>query len=339
MSFSSPNTPVIPGIAPQASLRMADEDRVGVTVIIPVYNEEESLNPLVGELLPVLEGLGETFEILFVDDGSVDKSLTILRGLVERDSRIRVVRLAGNFGQQWANTAGLRYARGRAVVMMDADLQQPPQYIPALLDKLREGHELVFGRRITTTGPLYRRMGSRFAGAMIRRFTGLAISDTSSNYLALHGDLVARVNMYNDHTRHLASIIAQLSFGRCAEVNVEKRDRQFGTSKYDLALLVRTTLNLIFSLSLAPLNVAHYIGGAAVAIALMLFAWAGFEGITAGMAAAQFPCLAGAITFLGGVQLITLGVFGEYLGRVYLEVRQRPPFIVEEVWERPHPGS
>jgi len=311
-------------------------DRVAVSVVIPVYNEEESLKPLLQELLPVLEGLGESFEVVFVDDGSRDRSLEILREMVDRDARIRVVRLAGNFGQQWANTAGMRYARGQAVIMMDADLQQPPQYIPVLLAKLREGHELVFGRRVTTTGPLYRRIGSRFAGAMIRRFTGLTINDTSSNYLAIHGDLVARVNMYNDHTRHLASIIAQLSFGRCAEVNVEKRDRQYGTSKYTLPVLIRTTLNLIYSLSLAPLNIAHYIGVVAVMIALALLIWAAALTIASGLAAAQFAWLAGAITFLGGVQLITLGVFGEYLGRVYIEVRQRPPFIVEEVWERPN---
>ena len=261
MSSLSTNPPNITGITPLSSFQYSDEDRVGVSVVIPVYNEEESLDPLVRELLPVLEGLGETFEVVFVDDGSRDRSLQIMQGMVERDSRIRVVQLSGNFGQQWANTAGLRFARGRAVVLMDADLQQPPQYIPALLGKLREGYELVLGRRIVNRGPLYRRLGSKFAGSMIRRLTGLAISDTSSNYIAMHSDLVARVNQYNDHTRHLASIIARLSFGRCGEVNVEKRDRMYGTSKYSLPMLVRMTLNLIYSLSLAPLNIPHYLGG------------------------------------------------------------------------------
>jgi hypothetical protein len=122
-------------------------------------------------------------------------------------------------------------------------------------------------------------------------------------------------------------------------VNVEKRDRKYGTSKYTLPLLIRTTMNLIYSLSLAPLNVAYYIGTVAAVIAMALFAWAGYVSVTGGIAAAQFAWLAGAITFLGGAQLITLGVFGEYLGRVYIEVRQRPHFIVEDVWERNEPGA
>jgi dolichol-phosphate mannosyltransferase len=286
------------------------------------------------ELHPVLEGLGETYEVVFVDDGSTDGSRAFLSDLHGQDHHVRVVRFVRNFGQQMANTAGLHFARGRAVVLMDADLQSPARYIPDLLAKLREGYDLVYGKRVKLTGPLYRRIGTRIANWLIVKMTGADMPDSSSGFLALDEGLVRNVNHYQERSRYLSGLFAWLSYGRSTWIPVERRPRKHGDSKYSFFSLAAIVLTFIARFSTRPLHLALWAGSAVITIAALLgLLWIVLF-VTQGWAVSQTALLASVILFSNGLVLIALGVMGDYVGRIYGEVREQPAYLVAEVLEQ-----
>lgn len=305
---------------------------VDVSVVIPVYNEEASLDELRQELFPVLEALGKSFEVVFVDDGSTDKSPEILRSFHEADPRVRVVRFARNFGQQMANTAGLKYARGHAVVIMDADLQTPAKHIPELLDKLAEGYDIIYGKRERIKGPLYRRIGTRIANHLICRMTGFSIPDSASGFLALDEKLVHNVNRFNDKSRYLSGLFAWLSYGRYAWVPVTRRERLHGESRYSAWQLVRIVLNFITSFSVRPLHFAFFLGFCVLGLALLLGIRWGYVLWQSGFQASELTLFSALLALVAGIQLLYLGILGEYVGRIYREVREHPPYVISHVY-------
>lgn len=314
---------------------MENEDNnkaeVAVSVLIPVYNEEESLHELRDELIPVLESLGEPFEVLFVDDGSTDRSPAILREFHENDPRLRVIRFARNFGQQMANTAGLRFARGRAVIIMDADLQTPAHYIPAFLSKLREGYDIVYGKRRKIRAPLYRRIGTVVANYLICKMTGFEIPDSASGFLALDEKLVRNVNRYNERSRYLSGLFAWLAYGRYAVIPVDRRTRAHGESRYRIWQLMRIVLNLLTTFSNRPLQLASCAGmGVSVLTGLVGVRWL-YLLVREGWRAAEPALFVALLLGVAAMQLLALGVLGEYVGRIYGEVREQPPYVIAEV--------
>jgi len=268
---------------------------------------------------------------VFVDDGSTDRSPELLRAFAQEDPRLRVVRFARNFGQQMANTAGLRYARGEAVVLMDADLQMPAENIPLLLDKLREGYDIVYGVREKIDQPLYRRIGTVAANILIHRLTGFAIPDGASGFLALHARLVHDLNRYPERSRYISGLLAYLSYGRYATVPVTRRARKYGETKYSALQLVRLVFNLITGFSTRPLNMAFGAGLAVMGLGgVMAVVWA-IEWVLMGWAAARLTLLTAVMLAVGGLQIFFVGILGEYVGRTYNEVRQRPPYVIAEL--------
>ncbi len=316
---------------------MPDQDqakRLALSVLIPVYNEEESLAELRSELIPVLEAIGCTFEIVFVDDGSRDDSPNILREFFEKDERIRVIRFVRNFGQQMATTAGLRHCRGKAVIIIDADLQSPPHHIPELLAKLNEGFDIVYGVREESTGPLYRRMGTVAANYLIGRLTGVYYPDAASGFLALNDDLVRSVNRFNQKTRYLSTLFAWLSYGRHAAVPVSRRPRKYGQSHYQFWQLVRITVNLITNWSTRPLHFALWAGfGVAGAAGLALLRWL-YLLWTEGWRGGEMTLYTTAILVVGAVNLFALAIMSAYISRIYGEVRENPPYVIGDIMER-----
>lgn len=305
-----------------------------VSVVIPVYNEEDSLEPLRAELIPVLDGLGLPFEVVFVDDGSRDRSAAMLREFIDADHRLRMVRFTRNHGQQLANTAGLRAARGRIIIIMDADLQTPAHNIPAFIEKLREGYDIIYGVRERVKAPFYRKWGTRFANWLIRRLTGFEIPDSASGFLALDRTLVGNVNRYNDRSRYLSGLFAWLSYGRYGFIPVSRRERQFGESKYTLRSLVRLVVNFVTLFSTRPLWLSFFAAAAAAVAAVALGAaavWQGAAGHGDGFEAAMAGSL---LVALGALQLFCIGVFGVYVGRVYGDTRENPDYVVLAIHER-----
>jgi glycosyltransferase involved in cell wall biosynthesis len=315
-------------------IRFLDQSNIDISVLIPVFNEEESLRELCDELFQILEGIGRSFELLFVDDGSTDSSPEILQNLYDKDERIRVIRFARNFGQQMAATAGLKHSRGRTVFIIDADLQTPVEHIEEFLEKLDEGYDIVFGVREKTTGRLYRRVGTVVANYLIRKLTGVNCPDIASGFIALDDQLVQNVNRYNEKTRYLSSLFAWLSAGRFATVTVQRRPRKYGESNYTLWQLVRIVANLITNWSTFPLYFAFYaslgvMGAASLAGMRWLYLiWIG------GWSNGELSFYAMVILIVGAINLLGLGVIGAYISRIYAEVRDNPGYIITQILDR-----
>lgn len=308
-----------------------------LSIVIPVFNEQDSLRPLHQDLVTVLRPLGLSYEIIFVDDGSTDGSAAMLRALRADDPCCRVLRLARNTGQTAALTCGLHNARGAVVVALDADGENDPADIPRLLAKLDEGYDLVSGwRRERWKGsPLTRRLPSLVANALISRMTGIALHDYGCTLKAYRGDLARSLQLYGEMHRFVPAIAAQLG-AKVGEVAVNFRPRRTGVSKYGLGRILRTFLDLITLLFLSgystrPIQAFGTIG---LVLAMLGGIWTSmlvFEKIVLGYRLASRPALLLAVLLVVvGVQFVSLGLLGEMLARTYHESQNKPIYIVKE---------
>lgn len=316
------------------SMMQATTCKPELTVIIPVFNEEGNLDDLYTRLVDTLDGYGKTYEVLFIDDGSTDRSFDQLKELHDQNDVVRVVRFLRNFGQQMAISAGFQYARGDTIVLMDADLQISPEDIPKLVDKLAEGYDIVYGIRTQRVGSWLRRLGSWGMSHMLYRITGLDVPDSASGFTALDRKLVNKINLYNEKTKFFSGLFAWLSYGRWSAVPVTHSKRNAGHTKYNVAQLVALTLNFVCNFTVLPLRLALYLGCLISGVSGMSLCWFLLARIAgwAGDDNATWLMLSG-ITLLSGVQLMAMGVIGEYIGRVYSEVREQPSFVVDDVLE------
>ena len=306
--------------------------RPGLTVIVPVFNEEENIGSLHGRLARTLDSYGKSYELLFIDDGSTDGSYAKLEALHDRDRNVRVVRFLRNFGQQMAVAAGFEYALGDVVVLIDADLQTMPEEVPLLVDKLAEGFDIVYGVRERRRDPFVRRIGSWCMSHLLYRVTGIGIPDAATAFIALDRKFVDSIRLYNERSKYFSGLFAWLSYGRAGAVPVTHAPRQAGASKYNIRKLVGLTLNVVCSFSVLPLRFAAYLGAAFIAAGgLGLTVLLGIRLLASNPPALGTWTLAAAMAFFSGVQLFAVGVLGEYLARVYAEVKGRPSYVVRDV--------
>ena len=304
-------------------------------MVIPVFNEEENLPVLLPRLLPVLDGLGRPYEVLFVDDGSRDESLPILRSFVDaHPGRVRVLELSRNFGQHPAILAAFQRARGKVVVTLDADLQNPPEEIPKLLARIDEGYDVVGGVRLRRRDSWFRRAASRLVNRVTGAITGMRLSDYGCMLRAYSRDVVNEINACEENATFIPAL-AQSFSRRPTEVEVRHAERAAGTSKYSLYRLVRLNFDLMTGFSLVPLQIFTLFGfvvaagGVGFGVFLMirrLIVGAEVEGV--------FTLFAILFTVIG-VLLAGLGIVGEYIGRIYQEVRRRPRFSVRREYGAP----
>ena len=302
------------------------------SIVAPVFNEEETLPHFYERIVKVMEQLGESFELLLINDGSRDRSYRIMQELHEQDPRVHAIDFSRNFGHQIAISAGIDHARGQAVIVMDTDLQDPPEVIPDLAARWKEGVEVVYAQRA-------RRLGeSRFklitASAfyrLIARITSVNIPRDTGDFRLMDRAVVKALIAMREQHRFMRGLSAWVGF-RQEAVRYERHERYAGTTKYPLNKMIRFSLDAITSFSHVPLQLATTFGfilagisliGIIVAIILRLFTDA-----IVGQASTLILVL-----FLGGIQLIFLGIIGEYLGRIYDEVRARPLYIVREILE------
>lgn len=308
-----------------------------LSVVIPVFNEEEGLPALFARLYPALDKLGVTYEIIFVDDGSRDRSAALLRQQFERRPDVtRVVLFAGNYGQHLAIMAGFERCRGERIVTLDADLQNPPEEIPKLLAKMDEGHDYVGGVRMERADSWFRRNVSRLGNYVRERTTRIRMTDHGCMLRAYSRSIVNAINActeINTFIPALAYTFAQ----NPTEVDVEHAQRETGATKYSLYKLLRLNFDLVTGFSLAPLQVFSLIG---FLLALGAMGMVGFQVIhrlVRGAAAeGVFPSVMDAVLlFVSGLVLFGIGLLGEYIGRIYQEVLRRPRFLISSVLEKP----
>lgn len=305
-----------------------------ISVVVPVYNEAPNLATLYAELTLALEAYGHPYEIIAVDDGSRDGSFEILKGFHDKDARVRVLRLARNFGQSPALYAGFDHARGQYVVTIDADLQNPPSEIPPLLEKLREGtYDVVQGWRINREDSLPRRTASRLVNWFVTRSTGMKVNDLGTGLKAYRRDVVEHLSLARHQARYIPAETAWLGV-RVGEVKVAHRNRGAGESKYPLFQLLRVNFDLITSISTAPVQAMGFVG--------ILFSLLGFLAALRVFYVRlvhgdvnQLTSVIALFLVLAGVQILCTSVLCAYVSRIYLEVQQRPYYIVGEFIKDP----
>lgn len=309
---------------------MASDESVTLTIAVPVYNEFESLPELYAQVREVMEEIGEPWELILIDDGSQDGSTNIIRALAAEDKRVRPVIFARNHGHQIAVTAGLDYSRGDAVVIMDADLQDPPQVIQDLVAKWQEGYEVVYAVRKERVGETrFKKFTAALFYRIINRITDVDIPLDTGDFRLLDRKVVDTLNQMRERHRFPRGMAAWVGF-RQIGVDYKREARFAGETKYPFSKMLRLALNAITSFSYFPLQLATYFGflsagisalAIPVVIVLRLMGNQAFFG--------QATTLI-AVLFLGGVQLISLGILGEYVGRLYDEAKGRPLYIVRE---------
>jgi glycosyltransferase involved in cell wall biosynthesis len=303
-----------------------------VTVVAPVYNEEETLPHFYRRVIAALEDLGEPFELVLVNDGSSDGSPDVLLRLHQRDSRVRVVSFSRNFGHQAAISAGLEHARGQAVVIIDSDLQDPPEVIPELVARWQAGAEVVYAQRATRAGETrFKLLTAALFYRLIARITAVNIPRDTGDFRLLDRAVVNQLVALREHHRFMRGLSAWVGF-RQEAVRYERAERFAGATKYPLRKMLRFSLDAITGFSYAPLQLASTLGFALAGISLLAIVVAALLRLTTGAIVGQASTLI-MVLLLGGIQLIFLGIIGEYLGRIYDEVRGRPLFIVREVLE------
>ncbi|MGC8916889.1 MAG: glycosyltransferase family 2 protein [Thermoanaerobaculum sp.] len=302
---------------------------VELSVVVPVFNEEENLPELHRRLAQVLPQVVPSWEVLFVDDGSRDRSWEIVSQLAQSDPHVRGVRFSRNFGHQMAFAAGLDHARGQMVVIMDADLQDPPELIPQLVAKHREGFEVVYAVRTARHGEtFFKKLTAKLFYRLLVRITSVQIPLDTGDFRLMGRRAVEAFRRLPERHRFTRGLVAWLGFPQTG-VPYERAPRHAGTTKYPLRKMLRFALDAITSFSHVPLQLATWLGfvvsGFAFVYILVVIAlkfagisWPGYTSIMA------------AILFLGGVQLVMVGLLGEYVGRIYDEVKHRPLYLVAE---------
>jgi glycosyltransferase involved in cell wall biosynthesis len=301
-----------------------------LSIIVPVLNEQENVPHIVARLNSVLEGFVSSHEILFVDDGSRDGTLAAIAALAAADDRIRCVSLSRNFGKEIALAAGLDHARGEAVVLIDADLQHPPETIPAFVAKWREGYDMVYAQRVDrkADGVVYRRFAKRFY-EVFESFGDVPLPEGAGDFRLLSRRVVEALRRMPERARFSKGLYAWVGF-RSVGIPYEVAERLHGQTKWNYRKLFRFAFDGLTSFSTAPLKLATYTG---LAISLFAFLYALtiiVRTVLFGVNVPGFPSLIVSVMFFSGIQLIFLGVIGEYVGRIFAEVKHRPLYLVAE---------
>jgi dolichol-phosphate mannosyltransferase len=307
---------------------------VRLSVGIPVFNEEEVLPDLLARLLSVLDGIeGGPHEVIFVDDGSSDGSRRLLEEASAGDSRIRIVVLSRNFGHQAALGAALDYATGDAVVLMDADLQDQPEVIHDFIARHRAGADVVFARRHTREEAWLLRLSYQAFYRIISALSDTKLPLDTGDFALLGRPVVDALRRLPEHERYLRGLRAWVGFTQVG-IDVNRHARVAGKPKYTTWKLIKLAVDGVCSFSIVPLRAATVTGLVAIAGSIAFSMYAVYVRVAVGQVPAGFTASLVIMTFLSGVQLLFLGVIGEYLGRVYGEAKGRPPYVVARVMGR-----
>lgn len=306
------------------------------SIVIPIYNEEENIPELYRRLTSVMEKLyadysltANNYETILVDDGSTDSSWKIIKELHEKDSRVKGISFSRNFGHHIAITAGLDTVKGKVVILIDGDLQDPPEEIPKLFKKFQEGYDLVYGIRQHREDPLFKRLSSYLFWWILRKFSGVDIPQGQTMLRILSRRLVDVIKEMREHSRFIHGMMAWTGFN-VTTLMVEHSPRVKGKSKYNIPRMFKLAFHAVTSFSTVPLRLAIYIGLASSFVSFFVSLYFFYRKIIYNIPVLGYASIIVSIFFIGGIQLLMLGIFGEYLGRTYQEVQRRPLYILKE---------
>jgi dolichol-phosphate mannosyltransferase len=303
-----------------------------LSIVIPLYNEEAVFVELWLRLTKVMDGMPLSAEVILVDDGSKDGTRELATMACQEDGRFRLVVLSRNFGHQLAVSAGLRHASGRAVAILDGDLQDPPEVLPDFHRKLGEGYDVVYAVRRRRKEAWPKRLAYWAFYRLLRSICSIDLPLDSGDFCMMTRRVVRRINQLPERQRFVRGLRSWVGF-RQTGLEYERAARGAGASKYTFRKLLRLASDGVFSLSDAPLRLATWLG-LIVAVGSL-----GGGALAASWQGSAIPAVAAAVFFLGGVQLVCLGILGEYVGRIHAEVKGRPAYVVEQVVGMPHDNA
>ncbi len=302
-----------------------------LSIAIPLHNEEDVLPELLSRIRMVLDQIaGGPHEIVFVDDGSTDRTFLILEEAVKQDPRIQVISLSRNFGHQAAITAALDHATGEAAVVMDGDLQDVPEAIPQFVERFQQGYDVVYAQRVRRKEPWPLRLCYFIFYRMMAKLSDVRLPLDSGDFGLMSRRVIDQVRRMPEHHRYLRGMRSWVGF-RQTGVPVEREERHCGKSKYSLSRLVKLATDGMFAFSIVPIRAAALLGAAAIGVSMLYVFYALYFRFFLNQSPQGFTALIAAVTFLSGVLLFFLGVIGEYVGRIYEETKARPIYIVDRV--------
>lgn len=301
-----------------------------ISIIIPAYNEEEVISHMLTTVKSALEGLKEDIEIICVNDGSEDKTIDILREFAAADKRIQVLDLSRNFGHQTALTAGLDHCRGDCAIIIDADLQDPPDLIPQMVEKWKENYHVVYAQRKSRKGENWLKLWTaKMFYRFLRRITKFDIPIDTGDFRLIDRQVIDALKQMPEHFRYIRGMIAWLGFNRIG-IEYERQERFKGSSKYPYSKLLLLAIDGIIGFSFFPLRIATWFGFTISGVAFLYAIYIIYRGLFTDAIVKGWPSTMVILLFLGGIILIMLGVIGEYLGRTNIEVKNRPSYFLKE---------
>lgn len=302
-----------------------------LSIIVPVYNEESNLGPLMERLYPAARETGRTFEIIFTNDGSRDHSLDILQAMAVKYPEVRVIEFNGNFGQHMAILAAFEMSAGEIIITLDADLQNPPEEIPRLVAEIERGHDVVGTIRQKRQDSLFRKLASRIVNITTNKMTGMKMNDYGCMLRAYHRNVIDNINRCGESTTFIPAL-AQTFAANPSEIEVGHSERAAGESKYSFYRLIRLNFDLMTGFSVVPLQLFALFGiitsGLSLAFALFLLVRRFLVGAEVEGVFTLFAIL----FFFVGIIILGIGIVGEYVGRIYQEVRKRPRYVVRKTY-------
>ena len=300
-----------------------------ISIIVPVYNESGNIQKLYAQLTAVLSGLPYSHEILFVDDGSDDDSFLLMKEIAAKDSGFRGLKFSRNFGHQQAITAGLKHTAGSAVIMMDGDMQHPPALIPGLIEKWKEGFEIVNTiRKDNARISLFKKLSSGLFYVIINKLSTHRIEPASADFRLMDRKVVDAFLGLEEKERFIRGLVNWVGF-RSTAIVYESGDRLAGESKYTFRKMLKFALTAVTSFSVKPLRISFYLGTLIAGLGFLYGVYAIYMAVI-GAAVPGWTSILISVLFLGGVQLISIGLLGEYIGRIFNEVKNRPLYLITE---------
>lgn len=310
---------------------MCDSESKSLTysVVIPVFNEEDNLEVLYERLTKVMVSLNEPYEIIVVDDGSKDKSFQILQGLHKNDSKVKVIRFTRNFGQHMAITAGLDNSKGENVIIMDADLQDPPEEIPKLIVKQKEGYDIVYGYRRIRQDNLFKRITSKVYLWLLAKLTRQTVNPDITPLRIISRRVVDYMSQLRERSRFYGGLVSWLGFP-FATVDIKHSERYRGKTKYNLRKMLALATEGIISFSDLPLRLITYFGLTVSVVSFIIGIVILIRQLIWDFQVAGYTSTIVSLFFLGGILLLVLGVIGQYIGRIHIEVKKRPLYVIRD---------
>jgi len=302
-----------------------------ISVLIPAYNEE----PVLDKLFPRLEDLANSnkdyeFEFLFINDGSKDNTLELIKGYSEKDPRVSYLNLSRNFGKEIGMIAGLDHATGDAVVIIDADLQDPPELIPEMIKLWEDGYDDVYAKRKSREGESwFKKFTSKMYYKTLQSVTRIPIQEDTGDFRLLDRRVVEALKQFRESQRNTKAMFSWVGFHK-KEILYDRDSRAAGETKWNYIKLVELAIDGITSFTTAPLRISTYAGIAVSILAFIYLVYLVIRTVFLGVDLAGYPSMMAVILFLGGVQLLSLGIIGEYIGRIFNETKQRPLYLIEE---------